>query len=196
MIRGAWTKRVSRAPAVCCGAAVCKKVVLRRHFVLFCALKGNPRGQFCYVFSIFRACPPPYPPPIPPVQPIVLNDEKVYFKSWIVKIFSVDLTFFGACFFACVCECLLTYACVSAECLEKPPLNLKAGVSIRNLVKIYKTGKKLAVDGLTVDFYENQITSFLGHNGAGKTTTMWVSLSVFPTLCHSTFMWFHTVQLI
>lgn len=49
---------------------------------------------------------------------------------------------------------------------------MKAGVSIRNLVKIYKTGKKLAVDGLSVDFYQNQITSFLGHNGAGKTTTM------------------------
>ena len=56
--------------------------------------------------------------------------------------------------------------------MEKPPLNMKAGVSIRNLVKIYKTGKKLAVDGLNLDFYENQITSFLGHNGAGKTTTM------------------------
>lgn len=56
--------------------------------------------------------------------------------------------------------------------LEKPPPNMRAGVSVRNLVKIYKTGNKLAVDGLTVDFYENQITSFLGHNGAGKTTTM------------------------
>jgi hypothetical protein len=30
------------------------------------------------------------------------------------------------------------------------------------------------VDGLTINFYEDQITSFLGHNGAGKTTTMWV----------------------
>ncbi|CAB1345207.1 unnamed protein product, partial [Coregonus sp. 'balchen'] len=66
--------------------------------------------------------------------------------------------------------------------LEKPPLNMKAGVSIRNLVKIYKTGKKLAVDGLTVDFYENHITSFLGHNGAGKTTTMSILTGLFaPT---------------
>ena len=54
---------------------------------------------------------------------------------------------------------------------------MKAGVSVRNLVKIYKTGKKLAVDGLTVEFFENQITSFLGHNGAGKTTTMWVCVA-------------------
>ncbi|KAI3376454.1 hypothetical protein L3Q82_016915 [Scortum barcoo] len=57
---------------------------------------------------------------------------------------------------------------------------MKAGVSIRNLVKIYKTGKKLAVDGLSVDFYENQITSFLGHNGAGKTTTMSILTGLFP----------------
>ncbi|XP_028284635.1 ATP-binding cassette sub-family A member 1 isoform X2 [Parambassis ranga] len=64
--------------------------------------------------------------------------------------------------------------------LEKPPPNMKAGVSIRNLVKIYKTGKKLAVDGLSMDFYENQITSFLGHNGAGKTTTMSILTGLFP----------------
>uniref|UniRef100_A0A6Q2Z6U8 ABC transporter domain-containing protein n=1 Tax=Esox lucius TaxID=8010 RepID=A0A6Q2Z6U8_ESOLU len=61
-------------------------------------------------------------------------------------------------------------------------INMKAGVSIRNLVKIYKTGKKLAVDGLSVDFYENNITSFLGHNGAGKTTTMSILTGLFaPT---------------
>ncbi|KAM9836585.1 phospholipid-transporting ATPase ABCA1 [Aulostomus maculatus] len=66
------------------------------------------------------------------------------------------------------------------EYLEKPPPNMKAGVSIRNLVKIYKTGNKLAVDGLSVDFYENQITSFLGHNGAGKTTTMSILTGLFP----------------
>uniref|UniRef100_A0A8C6WUV1 P-type phospholipid transporter n=1 Tax=Neogobius melanostomus TaxID=47308 RepID=A0A8C6WUV1_9GOBI len=57
---------------------------------------------------------------------------------------------------------------------------VSSGVSVRNLVKIYKTGKKLAVDGLSVDFYENQITSFLGHNGAGKTTTMSILTGLFP----------------
>ncbi|KAJ0055813.1 hypothetical protein NL108_012856, partial [Boleophthalmus pectinirostris] len=66
------------------------------------------------------------------------------------------------------------------EYLEKPPPNVEAGVAIRNLVKIYKTGKKVAVDGLSVDFYENQITSFLGHNGAGKTTTMSILTGLFP----------------
>ncbi|KAM8899352.1 phospholipid-transporting ATPase ABCA1 isoform 1-T3 [Spinachia spinachia] len=66
------------------------------------------------------------------------------------------------------------------EYLEKPSPNMKAGVSVRNLVKIYKTGKKLAVDGLSMDFYQNQITSFLGHNGAGKTTTMSILTGLFP----------------
>ncbi|XP_034412914.1 phospholipid-transporting ATPase ABCA1-like [Cyclopterus lumpus] len=66
------------------------------------------------------------------------------------------------------------------EYLENPSPNMKAGVSVRNLVKIYKTGKKLAVDGLSMDFYENQITSFLGHNGAGKTTTMSILTGLFP----------------
>ena len=46
-----------------------------------------------------------------------------------------------------------------------------AGVSINHLHKIYSNGK-VAVEDLNLNFYEGQITSFLGHNGAGKTTTM------------------------
>ncbi len=30
------------------------------------------------------------------------------------------------------------------------------------------------MEDLSLNFYEGQITSFLGHNGAGKTTTMFV----------------------
>ncbi|XP_069561182.1 phospholipid-transporting ATPase ABCA1 [Brachyistius frenatus] len=75
---------------------------------------------------------------------------------------------------------MLKDSSVQNEYLEKPPPDMRAGVSIRNLVKIYKTGKKLAVDGLSMDFYENQITSFLGHNGAGKTTTMSILTGLFP----------------
>ncbi|XP_019733077.1 ATP-binding cassette sub-family A member 1 isoform X2 [Hippocampus comes] len=70
--------------------------------------------------------------------------------------------------------------CLHNDYLEKSDPNLKVGVSVRNLVKIYKTGNKLAVDGLSVDFYENHITSFLGHNGAGKTTTMSILTGLFP----------------
>ncbi|KAM4564931.1 phospholipid-transporting ATPase ABCA1 [Fundulus diaphanus] len=75
---------------------------------------------------------------------------------------------------------LLTDSGAHNGCFERPPPGVKVGVSIRNLVKIYKTGKKVAVDGLSVDFYENQITSFLGHNGAGKTTTMSILTGLFP----------------
>lgn len=61
---------------------------------------------------------------------------------------------------------------LTAVCMEEEPAHLEPGVYIENLVKVYRHGKKLAVDGLTLGFYEGQITSFLGHNGAGKTTTM------------------------
>uniref|UniRef100_A0A671VMG5 P-type phospholipid transporter n=1 Tax=Sparus aurata TaxID=8175 RepID=A0A671VMG5_SPAAU len=64
--------------------------------------------------------------------------------------------------------------------IEPEPTNLTLGVSIRNLVKIYKKGAKLAVNHLNMKFYEGQITSFLGHNGAGKTTTISVLTGLFP----------------
>ncbi|KAK9966236.1 hypothetical protein ABG768_003359 [Culter alburnus] len=64
--------------------------------------------------------------------------------------------------------------------IEAEPTNLILGVAIRNLVKIYKKGAKLAVNHLNIKFYEGQITSFLGHNGAGKTTTMSILTGLFP----------------
>ncbi|XP_029957173.1 phospholipid-transporting ATPase ABCA1b isoform X3 [Salarias fasciatus] len=67
-----------------------------------------------------------------------------------------------------------------AVCIEEEPAHLEPGVYIQNLVKVYRHGKKLAVDGLTLGFYEGQITSFLGHNGAGKTTTMSILTGLFP----------------
>uniref|UniRef100_A0A672MU38 P-type phospholipid transporter n=1 Tax=Sinocyclocheilus grahami TaxID=75366 RepID=A0A672MU38_SINGR len=65
------------------------------------------------------------------------------------------------------------------ENAEEEPAHLDPGVYIENLVKVYSNGK-LAVDGLTLGFYEGQITSFLGHNGAGKTTTMSILTGLFP----------------
>ncbi|XP_068227005.1 cholesterol transporter ABCA5-like [Palaemon carinicauda] len=56
---------------------------------------------------------------------------------------------------------------VSAE------LKGKAAVRIRHLKKIFHPRGKnpvTAVDGISLDIYENQITAILGHNGAGKTT--------------------------
>ncbi|NWR58998.1 ABCA1 protein, partial [Bucorvus abyssinicus] len=64
--------------------------------------------------------------------------------------------------------------------VEQPPAQLQPGVSIRNLVKIYRNSSHVAVNGLSLDFYEGQITSFLGHNGAGKTTTMSILTGLLP----------------
>nr|XP_054506141.1 phospholipid-transporting ATPase ABCA7 [Agelaius phoeniceus] len=64
--------------------------------------------------------------------------------------------------------------------VEEPPADLQPGVSIRNLVKVYGSSGRAAVNGLSLDFYEGQITSFLGHNGAGKTTTMSILTGLLP----------------
>ena len=54
---------------------------------------------------------------------------------------------------------------------EPDPEHLPIGISLHNLRKKFKGGK-VSVDGLTVNFYQGQVTAFLGQNGAGKTTTM------------------------
>ncbi|KAM3619144.1 uncharacterized protein V6R79_003683 [Siganus canaliculatus] len=72
--------------------------------------------------------------------------------------------------------------------VEPEPSNLTLGVNIRNLVKIYKKGGKLAVNHLNLKFYEGQITSFLGHNGAGKTTTISVLTGLFPPTSGSVYI--------
>lgn len=58
---------------------------------------------------------------------------------------------------------------------EAEPADLVKGVCIQNLVKVFSSCSRPAVDGLSISFYESQITAFLGHNGAGKTTTMYVT---------------------
>ncbi|KAL3284408.1 hypothetical protein HHI36_018568 [Cryptolaemus montrouzieri] len=61
---------------------------------------------------------------------------------------------------------------------EKEPSNLHAGIKIRNLRKVFKGNA--AVENLSINMYENQITVLLGHNGAGKTTTMSMLTGMFP----------------
>ncbi|XP_037401356.1 phospholipid-transporting ATPase ABCA1 isoform X2 [Pygocentrus nattereri] len=71
--------------------------------------------------------------------------------------------------------------------IEAEP-DLVLGVAIHDLVKIYKKGAKLAVNHLSLKFYEGQITSFLGHNGAGKTTTLSILTGLFPPTSGSVFI--------
>ncbi|XP_059170728.1 uncharacterized protein LOC131952183 [Physella acuta] len=54
---------------------------------------------------------------------------------------------------------------------EAPPVGFNVGISIVNLCKTY-SNKKQALRNLSLNMYENQITTLLGHNGAAKTTTM------------------------
>uniref|UniRef100_A0AAQ4R8J7 P-type phospholipid transporter n=1 Tax=Gasterosteus aculeatus aculeatus TaxID=481459 RepID=A0AAQ4R8J7_GASAC len=67
------------------------------------------------------------------------------------------------------------------SCLKIPdPLGLVMGVQIEELTKVFDGSSRPAVDCLSINFYEGQITSFLGHNGAGKTTTLSVLTGLFP----------------
>ena len=63
--------------------------------------------------------------------------------------------------------------------VEDMPLDMPKTVEIAQLRKVYE-GKKLALDNLSVDFYEGHVTSLLGHNGAGKTTTMNILTGTIP----------------
>ena len=46
-------------------------------------------------------------------------------------------------------------------------------MKVKNIRKKMKhSGAKIAVNGLDLNIYQDQITALLGHNGAGKTTTM------------------------
>uniref|UniRef100_A0A8D8ZYL0 ATP-binding cassette sub-family A member 3 n=1 Tax=Cacopsylla melanoneura TaxID=428564 RepID=A0A8D8ZYL0_9HEMI len=61
---------------------------------------------------------------------------------------------------------------------EPPPPNAKVGIRVRDLTKNF--GNFVAVDNVSIDFYEGTITALLGHNGAGKTTTMSILTGMFP----------------
>ena len=64
--------------------------------------------------------------------------------------------------------------------LEDEPVDLQLGVSIKNLSKSFKQNFKPAVDNLSLNLYQSQITALLGHNGAGKTTTMSILTGMIP----------------
>ena len=61
---------------------------------------------------------------------------------------------------------------------------------------MFKNGgkEKVAVDGLTLNMYEGQITALLGHNGAGKTTTMSMLTGFFPATSGSALVNGHDIR--
>jgi len=74
----------------------------------------------------------------------------------------------------CLVYCPYGYFPTGNPFFEPEPEGLLIGVSVQDLVKVYSRNSRPAVDCLNMNFYEGQITSFLGHNGAGKTTTLCV----------------------
>ncbi|XP_019712472.1 retinal-specific ATP-binding cassette transporter-like isoform X2 [Hippocampus comes] len=72
---------------------------------------------------------------------------------------------------------------------EPDPVSLELGVRIQELVKVFPGGSRPAVNRLSLNFYEGQITSFLGHNGAGKTTTLSILTGLFPPTSGSAYIY-------
>lgn len=70
----------------------------------------------------------------------------------------------------------------ASEFIEKEPEGLKPGIKVMNLVKQFKadSGIKVAVNKVSLNLYEGEITALLGHNGAGKTTTIAMLTGLFP----------------
>ncbi|XP_049672891.1 glucosylceramide transporter ABCA12, partial [Accipiter gentilis] len=77
--------------------------------------------------------------------------------------------------------------CAPPPHLEPEPTDLTLGVSLCGITKVY--GSKAAVDNLSLNFYEGNITSLLGHNGAGKTTTISILTGLFPTSSGTIFVY-------
>ncbi|XP_053137728.1 ATP-binding cassette sub-family A member 2 [Hemicordylus capensis] len=78
--------------------------------------------------------------------------------------------------------------------IEEEPTHLPLVVCVDKLTKIYKTDKKLALNKLSLNLFENQVVSFLGHNGAGKTTTMSILTGLFPPTSGSATIYGHDIR--
>lgn len=58
------------------------------------------------------------------------------------------------------------YSHTNPDHFEDDPPNHNCGIRVMNLRKVYGR-KKVAVEDLTINMYDNEITVLLGHNGAG-----------------------------
>ena len=73
--------------------------------------------------------------------------------------------------------------CNSNYCLgDKLAVKNEYVIETQNLVKIYKTGKVKAVDGLNLKIKKGEIYALIGANGSGKTTSLnMIAGALFPT---------------
>ncbi|KAK2502159.1 hypothetical protein MC885_015949 [Smutsia gigantea] len=78
--------------------------------------------------------------------------------------------------------------------MEEEPTHLPLVVCVDKLTKVYKNDRKLALNRLSLNLYENQVVSFLGHNGAGKTTTMSILTGLFPPTSGSATIYGHDIR--
>ncbi|XP_027982024.1 ATP-binding cassette sub-family A member 7 isoform X2 [Eumetopias jubatus] len=78
--------------------------------------------------------------------------------------------------------------------MEEVPPGLIPGVSIRGLEKRFPGTPQPALRGLSLDFYQGQITALLGHSGAGKTTMLSILSGLFPPTRGSACILGHDVQ--
>ncbi|ORX76527.1 P-loop containing nucleoside triphosphate hydrolase protein, partial [Basidiobolus meristosporus CBS 931.73] len=53
-------------------------------------------------------------------------------------------------------------------------------LSLKGLTKVYGNSQTPAVDLLSINMYEGQVVSFLGHNGCGKSTTISMLTGMIP----------------
>lgn len=63
---------------------------------------------------------------------------------------------------------------------EPPPPDARTTIALSHVTKIFRGSNKKAVDDLSLQIYDGQLTVLLGHNGAGKTTTMNIITGLFP----------------
>ncbi|KAL9700792.1 hypothetical protein quinque_004233 [Culex quinquefasciatus] len=76
---------------------------------------------------------------------------------------------------------------------EADPITSNPGIQIRNLRKVFNRSN-VAVHGLNLNMYEDQITVLLGHNGAGKTTTMSMLTGMFSPTSGTAYLSGHDIR--
>ncbi|XP_044534952.1 phospholipid-transporting ATPase ABCA3-like [Gracilinanus agilis] len=80
--------------------------------------------------------------------------------------------------------------------MEDDPVGLTPGIQIKHLYKLFTKGSTtiMAINDLTLNFYEKQITVLLGQNGAGKTTTLSILTGMLPATSGEAYIYGHEIS--